>query len=59
MGWCSSYKKEFFKWIDSELYTEDVINEIKYQVMRYGGEVTFVTKEQLDTYQNMVLLTRY
>ncbi|MEG0732733.1 MAG: hypothetical protein RR470_10075 [Vagococcus sp.] len=43
----------------SEDYTEDIINELIYQVMKYGGEVVFATKEQLGTYKNVVLQTRY
>lgn len=42
-----------------EGYTEDIVNEIVYQVMRYGGEVVFLKKEQLGAYPNMVLITRY
>ncbi|CAD5900131.1 hypothetical protein [Carnobacterium maltaromaticum] len=43
----------------SEEFTEDVVNEIIYQIMKYGGEVVFVTKEQLKPYQNSVLQMRY
>ncbi|WP_157456683.1 hypothetical protein [Carnobacterium maltaromaticum] len=47
--------------LDTEVegYTEDIVNEIVYQVMRYGGEVVFLKKEQLGAYPNMVLITRY
>ncbi|WP_317946566.1 hypothetical protein [Carnobacterium maltaromaticum] len=43
----------------SEDYMEDVVNEIIYQVMRYGGEVIFVKKDQLGNYPRVVLQTRY
>lgn len=50
-----------FDFLDTSVegYTEDIVNEIVHQVMRYGGEVIFVTKEQLGTYPNIVLITRY
>ena len=43
----------------SEDYTEDIVNELIYQVMKYGGDVVFTTKEQLAPYKNIVLQTRY
>lgn len=47
--------------IDSKMdgYTEDVVNEIIYQVMRYGGEVVFVKKNLLKEYEPIVLKTRF
>lgn len=42
-----------------EGYTEDLINEIIYHVMRYGGEVVFVQAESLGEYGSIVLQTRY
>ena len=50
-----------FDFLDTSVegYSEDIVNEIVHQVMRYGGEVVFVTKEQLGTYPDMVLVTRY
>lgn len=40
-------------------YVEDLINEIIYQVMRYGGDVTFTTKATLQAYGPILLKTRF
>ncbi|MBP1044270.1 hypothetical protein I6N95_25000 [Vagococcus sp. BWB3-3] len=42
-----------------EDYVEDIVNEIIYQVMRYGGEVVFADKEALKSHGSIVLKTRY
>lgn len=42
-----------------EDYVEDIVNEIIYQVMRYGGEVIFSNAKDLKEYAPIVLRTRY
>lgn len=44
---------------DNEGYVEDLVNEIIYQVMRYGGQVVFTEKETLKQYDPIVLITRF
>lgn len=40
-------------------YVEDIVNEIIYQVMRYGGEVIFAEEELLQEYEPLVLKKRF
>lgn len=42
-----------------EGYVEDIVNEIIYEVMRYGGEVIFVESKVLENQSPILLQLRY